>query len=144
MGVFSPQSFEPFTTLFASYLSILRCSVETGMFQVLLKQPQCIFWVVKLHCAYAEGIPQAGGTDASPKFLYYPTVIVTIFISLIFIISSKIVLKCDFRKWWFYSITGVSWKPGRLPFTLCLPRQLHDCFAYYILDSGYTRYPIFL
>ena len=40
--------------LLAGYLPVLRCGVEAGMPEVLLKKPQSISGVVCLHGAYIE------------------------------------------------------------------------------------------
>ena len=51
--------------LFTGNFPILRCGIEAGMAQMLLKQSQCISGVIQLHSVHTKGISKAMRANTS-------------------------------------------------------------------------------
>lgn len=73
LGIIIPKMVIPFSMLFTSDFSILRCGIKACVTQMLLKQSQCIPRIIELHCMDAKSIsePMRADTPYSPSFWIY-------------------------------------------------------------------------
>ena len=54
----APQFVIPFLMFFTRYFSVLGCSVEALVTEVLLKEPKPIAGIIEFYCMYSKCIPE--------------------------------------------------------------------------------------